>query len=123
MIVGCAEKKPVVSPAPPRPPTRVKPVRRDPVPLPPSVAPPQVGYGKEEQLRTEAKGRVEAAERIVKQIDKEKVPIEQHDTLLTIQSFLAKAKEAFSVRDFHMAFTLADKAKILGEELLSALPR
>jgi hypothetical protein len=34
-----------------------------------------------------------------------------------------KAKEAFSVGDFLMAFTLADKAKILGDELLSALLR
>ncbi len=122
-VVACVEKKPVLAPATRQPPPKARPARQEPPPPPPTLSPPQVGYGREDQLREEAKDRVEAAERIVMQIDRSKVPLEQQDTFLTIQSFLVKAKEAFSVRDFLMAFTLADKAKILGEELLDALPR
>jgi hypothetical protein len=119
-VVACAEKKPTAAPVPPQRPHKVRPAKRQAPPSPPTLPPPQVGYGQEDQLREEAKEKVEAADRIVKQIDTQKLHREQEDTYLTIQSFLVKAKEAFSARDFLMAFTLADKAKILGEELLGA---
>ncbi len=122
-VAACVEKKPGIAPAPPQRALKARPAKRQPPLSPAALPPPQVGYGQEDQLREEAKGKVEAAERIVRQIDKQQLEQEQQDTLLTIQSFLVKAKEAFSARDFLMAFTLADKAKILGEELLSARPR
>ena len=72
-------------------------------------------------MKQEAMGKVEAAERVVKRIELNKVPQAQQENFLTIQSFLSKAKEALSVEDFLRAFNLADKAQILAEELLSTI--
>lgn len=120
---ACAERKPGLAPALPQRAPKTRPAKKQSPPSAPTMPPPQVGYGQEDHLREEAKDKVEAAERILRQIDKKTLEREQEDTFLTIQSFLVKAKEAFSARDFLMAFTLADKATILGEDLLNALPR
>ena len=122
-VGACAEKKSGLAPALPQRAPKTRPAKKQSPQSPPTLPPPQVGYGQEDQLREEAKEKVDAAERIVRQIDKKTLEREQEDTFLTIQSFLVKAKEAFSASDFLMAFTLADKATILGEDLLSALPR
>ena len=117
-IAGCAEKKVVVIPKlPPAPP---RPVKREPPPPPPLLSP-QVGGEEEDRLKQEARSRIEGAERIVVQIDQNTLAQEHQGTFLTIQSFLAKAKEALSIKDFLRAFNLADKALILAEELLTAL--
>ena len=126
ILGGCAQKKAAVAPTPPsgRPPLAppaARPVRKEPPPQPPVILP-QVGHGEEDdQLKQEAMGKVEAAERIVKAIELKKVPQGQQENLLTIQSFLLKAREALSIRDFLRAFNLADKAQILAEELLSTV--
>lgn len=88
---------------------------------PPPLLSPQVGHEEEDRLKQEAKARIDGAEQIVRQIDQKKLAKEQQETLLTIQSFLFKAKEALSIKDFLRAFNLADKAKILADELVSAL--
>lgn len=122
ILGGCAQKKAAVAPMPrstrpPLAPPAQRPVRKE----PPPVALPQVGHGEDEQLKQEAMGKVEAAERIVKQIELNKVPQAQQENFLTVQSFLLKAREALSIRDFLRAFNLADKAQILAEELLSTV--
>ena len=120
ILGGCAEKKAVVAPTPPGVPPTPRPVRKEPPPLP-SVVGPQVGHGDEDQLKQEARDKVETAERFVKEIEQKKLPEGQQDTFLTIQSFLLKAKDALSIKDFLRAFNLADKAQILAEELLRTL--
>jgi len=125
ILGGCAQKKASVTPTPPspRPPLArpaPRPVKTEPTPAPPVVLP-QVGIEQDEQLKQEAIGRVEAAERAFTQIELKKVPQGQQENFLTIQSFLLKAKEALSIKDFLRAFNLADKAQILAEELLSTL--
>ncbi len=125
ILGGCAQKKAAVVPVPPsaRPPLAPhppRPVRKEPPPPPPVVLP-QVGHGEDDQLKQEAMGKVEAAEQVVKQIELKRLPQGQQEDFLTIQSFLSKAKEALSIRDFLRAFNLADKAQVLAEELLSAL--
>ena len=111
---------PAPLPAPPVVPPTPRPVRKEPPPPPPVVGP-QVGHGDEDQLKQEARGKVETAERFVKQIEQKKLPEGQQDTFSTIQSFLFKANEALSIKDFLRAFNLADKAQILAEDLLDAL--
>ena len=127
MLGGCAEKKATVIPASPLRPPRQRPVKKEPSPVkkedlpPPTILSPRVGQEEEDRLKQEAKSRIDEAERIVKQIDQNRLVEEQHGTLLTIQSFLSKAREALSLEDFLRAFNLADKAQILAQELLNSL--
>ena len=93
-----------------------------PAPSPPPPAPPQrvlsTGVDDEQRMRREAQTRIDSAERLLQDIDPKKLtePRQEQD-LLTIQSFLSKAKEALSARDVQRAFTLADKALVLADEL------
>ena len=76
----------------------------------------------EERVQRETQGRIDGAERLVRQIDQRKLVGDQQQNFLTIQSFLTKAKEAISARDVERAFTLADKAYVLARELSRAVP-
>jgi hypothetical protein len=74
--------------------------------------------GEEEQrLSRDARNRIEAAEKVVSQIDQQKLAQRQQEMLATIQDFLAKAKDAMAARDEQRAFTLADKALALANDL------
>jgi hypothetical protein len=75
----------------------------------------------EPRMRQEAQSRIDGTERLVRGIDQSKLVGEQQQNFQTIQSFLAKAKEALSARDLQRAFTLADKAYLLAGELSRAL--
>ena len=127
MLGGCAEKKATVIPASPLPPQRPRPVKKEPSPVkkedlpPPTILSPRVGQEEEDRLKQEAKSRIDGAERLVKQIDQNRLVEEQRGTLLTIQSFLSKAREALSLEDFLRAFNLADKAQILARELVNTI--
>jgi len=127
MLGGCAEKKATVVPASPLPSPRSRPVKKEPSPVKkepppaPTVLSPRVGQEEEDRLKQEAKSRINETERIVKQIDQNRLAEEQRGTFLTLQSFLSKAREALSLEDFLRAFNLADKAQILAQELLNSL--
>jgi len=71
----------------------------------------------EQRMRREAQKRIDGTERLVRQIEQKKLAGQQQQNFETIQSFLAKAKEALSARDLQRAFTLADKAYLLADEL------
>jgi len=114
LAAGCAKPKPVVVPTPPPKP---RPVKKEPAPPPPLLLP-RIGLEDEDRLREEARSRVEGAEQLVRQLDQKRLAGEQQETYLTIQSFLFKAREAFSTEDFFRAFNLADKAQVLAQELL-----
>lgn len=124
VLAACAEKKTVVAPTPPsvapRAPRAPRPVKKE-LPPPPPLPLPQLSLEKDDQLREDAKGKVEGAERILKQIDQNRLAKEQQDIFLTVESFLIKAKAALTVKDFLRAFNLADKAQILAEELLQTI--
>lgn len=68
-------------------------------------------------MQRQAQTRIDETERLVRRIDQKKLVGDQHQNFLTIQSFVTKAKEALSQRDVQRAFTLADKARLLAEEL------
>jgi hypothetical protein len=115
----------VVPPAAiPRPPP--VPAAKPPASPPPSPpAPPRVlstGVEDEQRVRREAQTRIEGAERLIQDIDPTRLAERrQEENLLTIQNFLDKAREALSARDVQRAFTLADKALLLADELSRAL--
>jgi len=79
------------------------------------------GVEDEQRMRREAQKRIDGTERLVRQIDQKKLVGQQQQNFETIQSFLAKAKEALSARDLQRAFTLADKAYLLADELSRTL--
>lgn len=98
------------APAPPPPPTRV-------IPDPPPVLSPVLSAVDEQKLRADTQQRIESASHRLRQIDPAKLASGGQDSLQTVQSFLEKAREALQAQDFQRAFTLADKAYLLADEL------
>ena len=123
--------KPATPPArEPQPPATVTPVPAPPrtaaipreTPVPAPVLAPQASAEEERRMKSQAEQRIEGTERLVQKIDPTRLVREQRENYLTIQSFLSKAREALSARDVQRAFTLADKAYLLADEL-SKRPR
>jgi hypothetical protein len=107
--------------APPPPPPRTAAIPKEPS-TPPPVLAPQASVEEEQRMKTQAERRIEGTEKLVQRIDPSRLAREQQENYLTIQSFLSKAREALSTRDMQRAFTLADKAYLLADEL-SKTPR
>ena len=107
-----ATPPPATSPAPPR----TANIPREPS-TPAPVLAPQASAEEEQRIKTQAERRIEGTERIVQKIDPARLAREQRENYSTIQSFLSKAREALSARDVQRAFTLADKAYLLADEL------
>ena len=53
----------------------------------------------------------------ISEIDPATLASGQQDSLRTVQSFLDKAREALQAQDIQRAYTLADKAFLLADEL------
>jgi len=132
-----AVREPAPAPAPPRPavpaplattpaPTPTPPVPAPPpprtaaIPREPPVLAPQASAEEEQRLKAQAERRIEGTEKLVQRIDPARLPREQQENYRTIQSFLVKAREALSTRDVQRAFTLADKAFLLADEMSKA---
>lgn len=112
------EQPPPAAPAPPAaaPPPRITAIPREPS-VPSPVLTPQASAEEEQRIKSQAERRIEGTERLVQKIDPSRLVREQRENYLTIQSFLVKAREALSTRDVQRAFTLADKAYLLADEL------
>ncbi|HZX60348.1 MAG TPA: hypothetical protein VFF51_01240 [Candidatus Methylomirabilis sp.] len=121
ITAGCAAPKaPVASrPAAPQkpPPQKPPPVKPEPPPPSPPVLSSDLSQEEEWRFQREADAKIEGVERRYRRIDERKVAPDQREILLTIRSFLAKAREAVAVKDFSRAFNLAEKAHALVEEL------
>ncbi|MDP2703167.1 MAG: hypothetical protein Q8P98_13985 [Candidatus Rokubacteria bacterium] len=88
-----------------------------PADAPPPVLSPVLSAVDEQRLRAETQQRIDGAEQRLRQIDPAKLASGQQDSLQTVQSFLDKAREALQAQDVQRAFTLADKAYLLADEL------
>jgi hypothetical protein len=104
------------SPAAPSPPGPAVPPA-----APPRILGQQVSSEDEKRIQGDAQRRIDRTERLVKQIDQRRLIGDQHQNLLTVQSFLVKAREALSEKDVQRALTLADKAYLLAEELVKVV--
>jgi hypothetical protein len=104
------------SPAAPSPPGPAVPPA-----APPRILGQQVSSEDEKRIQGDAQRRIDRTERMVKQIDQRRLIGDQHQNLLTVQSFLVKAREALSEKDVQRALTLADKAFLLAEELVKVV--
>jgi hypothetical protein len=107
------------SPVMPSPPAAAAPAV-PPAP-PPRILGQQVSSEDEKRIQGDAQRRIDRTERLVKQIDERRLVGEQHQNLLTVQSFLVKAREALTEKDVQRALTLADKAFLLAEELVKVV--
>lgn len=103
--------------APPRPSTPAPASPPVPAGTPPPVLSPVLSAVDEQRLRAEAQQRIDGAEQRLRQVDKAKLASSQQDSLQTVQSFLDKAREALLAQDVQRAFTLADKAYLLADDL------
>jgi hypothetical protein len=118
-------------PAPPPPakkePEPAHPVKREPeappvkIEAPPPVLAPQVGRQGEEQLRRTANSSIQRTEHLIGQLEGKKLTGEQQEQLLTVRSLLGNAREALLAQDLTKASNLADKARILAEELAQSV--
>jgi hypothetical protein len=107
------------SPVAPSPPAAAPPAV-PPAP-PPRILGQQVSSEDERRIQGDAQRRIDRTERLMKQIDQRRLVGDQHQNLLTVQSFLVKAREALSEKDVQRALTLADKAFLLAEELVKVV--
>ena len=107
------------SPVAPSPPAAAGPAA--PPASPPRILGQQVSSEDEKRIQGDAQRRIDRTERLVKQIDQRRLIGDQHQNLLTVQSFLVKAREALSEKDVQRALTLADKAFLLAEELVKVV--
>ena len=103
----------VTPPAAPRP---TAPASAPPAAAPPVLSP-VLSAADEQRLRADTQQRLDGAEQRLRQIDPSKLASAQQDSLLTVQSFIDKAREALQAKDIQRAFTLADKAYVLADEL------
>ncbi|MGH7300283.1 MAG: hypothetical protein ACREJE_07725, partial [Candidatus Rokuibacteriota bacterium] len=109
---------PAPAPAPTPPP------RSAAIPPPPApVLAPQASAEEERRMTAKAERRIEGTEKLVRKIDPSRLAREQQENYRTIKSFLVKAREALSSRDVQRAFTLADKAYLLADEISKKAPR
>jgi hypothetical protein len=125
--VPAAPAAPTPSPAPaPASPTAPAPLATTPpprtaaIPREPQVLAPQASAEEEQRIKIQAERRIEGTERLVQKIDPSRLAREQQENYKTIQSFLVKAREALSSRDVQRAFTLAEKAYLLADEMSKA---
>jgi hypothetical protein len=81
------------------------------------VLSPVLSAADEQKLRADTQQRLDGTEQRLRQIDPAKLASAQQDSLRTVQSFLDKAREALQAKDIQRAFTLADKAYVLADEL------
>ncbi|MGH7398188.1 MAG: hypothetical protein ACRELW_11705, partial [Candidatus Rokuibacteriota bacterium] len=101
------------------PPPKSAAIPREPS-TPAPVLAPQASAEEERRMKDQAERRIEGTERLVRKIDPARLAREQQENYRTIKSFLVKAREALSSRDVQRAFTLADKAYLLADEMSKA---
>lgn len=106
--------------APPAPTARPAPPKAIPPPAPsrpPAVLSPQAPPEEERRLVRLANENIASAEQLLKQIDNRRLSAEQQDTAQTVRSFITKARDALGTNDVARASMLADKARVLADEL------
>lgn len=106
------------APVAPRPPAPGPAAPAPPPDVPPAVLSPVLSAADEQRLREETQQRLDGTEARLRQIDPAKLASAEQDNLRTVQSFLDKAREAVQAKELQRAYTLADKAYLLAEELV-----
>lgn len=115
-VAPAPPKKDVEVPQPPKKEPEAPPEKKE-SDAPPPVLAPQVGKSDEEQLRRTAVSRIQRVEQLVAQLEGKSLTGEQQERLMTVRSLLGNARDALTAQDLTKASNLADKARLLAEEL------
>lgn len=99
------------------------PVPQSPPKETPPVLTPEISEKENGQMIEDFTTRVKETEKLLTKINQTALTKEQQDTLVTVQNFLSKAKEAFAQKDYPMALNLAEKAHTLTSEIVSNSPK
>jgi hypothetical protein len=98
-----------------------------PVPAPseqkPAILVPESPNQDNGQVIVAYKSKIDETHNLLRTIDESQLSKEQHDTYVSINSFLEKAQEAFSQNDLSMAVNLSEKAHTLAKEIVSNFPK
>jgi hypothetical protein len=86
-------------------------------PRPPAVLSPQSSPEEERRLTRLTNENLAGAEQLLRRIDRRRLSTDQQATAQTVQSFIDKAREALGANDLSRASLLADKARVLADEL------
>lgn len=86
----------------------------------PSILVPQIPDKENGQVVGIYKSKIEETQNLMRTINESQLTGEQHDTLISINSFLEKAQEAYSQNDMSMAVNLAEKAHTLSKEIVKS---
>jgi hypothetical protein len=76
---------------------------------------------RENQLREDARKRLEEADQRLRQLAGRPLPPKDHESFLLAQSLLDQARKALAGQEYERAVTLATKARTLAEDLTGAL--
>lgn len=84
----------------------------------PAILVPEVPNKDNGQVIVTYKAQIEETQNLLRTINESQLSKEQHDTYVSINSFLQKAQEAFSQNDLSMALNLSEKAHTLAKEIV-----
>ncbi|MGD9852622.1 MAG: hypothetical protein AB7T38_15300 [Nitrospirales bacterium] len=85
----------------------------------PAILVPEIPNKDNGQMIVTYKSKMEETQNLIRTINESQLTKEQHDTYISINSFLEKSREAFSQDDLPMAMNLAEKAHTLVKEIVN----
>lgn len=85
----------------------------------PAILVPEIPNKDNGQVIVTYKAKIEETQNLLRTINEGQLSKEQHDTYISINSFLEKAQEAFSQNDLSMALNLSEKAHTLTKEIVN----
>ncbi|WNM60012.1 hypothetical protein [Candidatus Nitrospira allomarina] len=85
----------------------------------PAILVPEIPNKDNRQEIVTYKAKIDETQNLLRTINESQLSKEQHDTYVSINSFLEKAHEAFSQNDLSMALNLSEKAHTLTKEIVN----
>lgn len=85
----------------------------------PAILVPEIPNKDNGQVIVTYKAKIDETQNLLRTINESHLSKEQHDTYISINSFLEKAQEAFSQNDLSMALNLSEKAHTLTKEIVN----
>jgi len=111
---------PAPKPAAPAPGAQPAPETPAPRPAPPLISP-RISPAQQSERRQQTEKSIAVAEANLHRASGHNLNDAQQDMVEKIRSFLAQARDASEIPDWERAFVLAEKARVLSEELVSSL--
>lgn len=85
----------------------------------PAILVPEIPNKDNDEVIVTYKAKIDETQNLLRTINERELSKEQYDTYISINSFLEKAREAFSQNDLSMAMNLSEKAHTLTKEIVN----